>query len=148
MYENPRTLFQQKVSNILKKEYKSSALFENIFKLQQLFQLEKFPNSERKDFNDWKTLLEVYNAVGAQTFAKLISIVKGKTLQFPTEEDFQDSIVTTLCYYYKEVEQKTWEDIKGLLNMPKLNTIKFGIRVRQLNQFIQSQILHKLSLRK
>lgn len=143
----PRTLFQQKLSNILKKESDISPFFEIIFKLQQLslFQRpEKVSYSKISNEENWKILLNLLNELGPQEFIKLISIIKGKTIIFPTEEELKDSILTTLCYYYKEIEGKTWEDIKKLVNMENLNTIKFGIKVRQLQQFIQTQILQGL----
>jgi len=148
MYNSPRTIFQQKVENILQQE-KSSDFFENVFKLQQLFSLEKIVAGVPKENPDqWKVLMELFSTFGSIQFAKIISIAKGKTIVFPTEEEFQDSIVTTLCYYYKEMESFTWDEIKNKLNMPRLNTIKYGIRVRQLKNFIDSQILKQLRKRK
>jgi len=89
-------------------------------------------------------LLEVFSFLGPEKFAKLISIIKGRFVKFPTEEEFQDSIVTSLCYYYKEVENKTWDEIRDILDMPNLNTIKFGIRVTQFKQFIVTKMLTPL----
>lgn len=148
MYSNPRSIFQEKIGAILHKNSECSVLFENIFKLQHLYKLEKIESENKELTDEWYTLLRVYEAVGPETFAKMISIIRGRTLSFPTEEEFQDAVTTTLCYYYKEVENKTWNDIKSLLHLPDLNTIKFGIRVRQLDQFIQSQtlrIMHRVS---
>lgn len=149
MYENPRTIFQQKINNVVNSESKNSDLFENIFKLNQLFVLEKIQaGGPREDPNSWKVLMELFSTFGSIQFAKIIAICKGKVIAFPTEEEFEDSIVTTLCYYYKEVEGLSWEDIRGKLSMPKLNTIKYGIRVRQLKSFIDSQLLKQLKKRK
>ena len=141
MYTAPRSLFQQKIKSLLKNP-DCSPIFEDIFKLLQLYTLERVsPN--KADESNWKVFLLIYEELGAENLAKLISITKGKSVTFPTEEEFQDSIITSLCYYYKEVENKSWDDIKQILNLPDLNTIKFGIRVRQFSQFIQSQILRK-----
>ena len=144
-YESARNIFQQRVNAILERESKSSELFENIFKLQQLFALEKIVAGIRKEDPDqWKALMELYSTFGSVNFAKIIAICKGKVISFPSEEEFQDSIITVLCYYYKEEEHLPWDQIKEKLSMPKLETIKFGIRVRQLKNFIDSQMLKQL----
>ena len=149
IYKSPRTVFQQKINNIIDKDIgKENELFEDIFKINQLFTLEKKVAGIQKDDPDqWLVLMELYHTFGSMDFAKMISICKGKTITFPTEEEFQDSITTVLCYYYKEVENLQWEEIKTKLSMPKLNTIKFGIRVRQLREFIDQQMLKKLKKR-
>lgn len=142
IYDNPRNVFQAKVNAILTKEPIISDLFENIFKLQQVLSLEKInAGVQKEDPDQWKVLLELFTTFGSLQFSKIISITQGKTITFPSQEEFQDSIITVLCYYYKEEENMTWDQIKEKLNLPKLNTIKFGIRVRQLKGFIDSKIM-------
>jgi hypothetical protein len=142
IYDNPRNVFQAKVNAILTKEPIMSDLFENIFKLQQVLSLEKInAGIQKEDPDQWKILLELFTTFGSLQFSKIISIAQGKTITFPSQEEFQDSIITVLCYYYKEEENMTWDQIKEKLNLPKLNTIKFGIRVRQLKGFIDAKIM-------
>jgi hypothetical protein len=150
MYNNPRSVFQQKINDIVRKDLNNNELFENIFKLQELFTMEKIVagTPTKTDPQQWKVLMELFSTFGSVQFAKIISIAKGKTVSFPTEEEFQDAIVTVLCYYYKEMEFMSWDEIKDKLNMPKLNTIKYGIRVRQLKNFIDSQVLKQLRKKK
>lgn len=119
-------------------------MFEDIFKLQQVISFEKLPSNDLKD--QWSILLELFTLLGSVQFAKMISIIKGRSLSFPSEEEYQDSIITTLCYYYKEVQNMSWDEIKDKLNDPKLNAIKYGIRVRQLKGFIDEQLFKKLTL--
>lgn len=140
-YKNPRNLFEQRLSNILKKEVRNSQVFEQIFKLQQALSLEKLPHNETPNQDNWKVLLEIYMSVGSEHFSKLVSLVKGRSVTFPSELEYQDSIITTLCYFYREVEGRSWEQVKELLNIKNLNTIKYGIRVRQLKSFIDQQLL-------
>jgi hypothetical protein len=121
---NPRNIFQEKINSILKRESSNMELFETIFKLQQMIVLEKFNSPAKKDPDQWKILMELFTSLGSTTFAKVVSIAKGKTISFPSEEEYQDSIITTLCYYYKEIENISWEEIKEVLNMPSLNAIK------------------------
>lgn len=142
-YESPRNIFQAKVNAILNRESKNSDLFENIFKLQQVISFEKLPTQTQ---DQWNVLLELFTTLGSVEFAKIVSIIKGKTLTFPSEEEYQDSIITTLCYYYKEILCLSWDEIKEKLNDPKLNAIKYGIRVRQLKGFIDEQLFKQLTV--
>ena len=144
VYESPRNIFQAKVNSILNREARNVDLFENIFKLQQVLSFEKLPYNEDKD--QWKVLLELYTTLGPVQFAKVVSIIDGATITFPSEEEYQDSITTTLCYYYREIMGLSWDEIKERLNDPKLNAIKYGIRVRQLKGFIDEQIFKKLTI--
>jgi len=145
LYPSARTVFQQKINNILPKEDKSSALFENIFKLQQIYVFEKSKATPKQADNEsWKVFMEMFNELGSVEFSKVISILKGKTLSFPTEEEYQDSIITALCYYYKEVEGMNWKQIKERVDIKDLNNIKFGIRVQQLKGFIDEQIFRSI----
>ena len=140
VYTNPRSLFEQRVNDILTRESKSSAFFEDIFKLQQIFVFEKSRVTQKSDDDAWKSLMQLFTTLGSMEFAKIISICGGKTVTFPSEEEYKDSIITALCYYYKEVEGLDWDNIKEKIDINKLNTIKYGIRVQQLKSFIDGMI--------
>jgi hypothetical protein len=77
--------------------------------------------------------------VGMKSYIKLITALRGKKINLPSEDELKDSILTVICYYYKEIEKKNWKEIMRILGMPTLNTIKYGIRLRQLSQFIQKK---------
>jgi hypothetical protein len=142
-YESPQTLFQQKINNILNRDSSKLKIFEDILKLQQLLAFEKLASSPDK--GGWEPLFEVFSTLGSVQFARLVHAAKGRTLSFPTEEEYQDSILTVLCYYYKEIEGMDWDTIKDKLEEPKLNAIKYGIRVRQLKGFIDERLIQRIS---
>ena len=54
--------------------------------------------------------------------------------------DFKDSIITVLCYYYRNVKGMNWDEIKEILGMPDINTIKQGIRASQYESYIKELI--------
>jgi hypothetical protein len=108
-------------------------VFEKLFTIQQILLLDRTPEIEK---NNWRSMLEIYNTIGMGQFIKIVTLLKGQTLTFPSEEELKDSILTVMCYYYKEVEKKNWKEITKILNIPNLNTIKYGIRLRQLSEFI------------
>ncbi len=145
IYENPRTYFQQRINSILPKEEFSSALFESIFKLQQIYSFEKSKVVNKLENDSWKVMMELFLKLGSVDFAKVVTILRGQTITFPSEEEYKDSIITSLCYYYKEVEGLDWTQIRDKISIEKLNTIKFGIRVQQLKGFIDEQIFRNIT---
>ena len=142
-YRSPTSLFQEKINNILKKEKDNIGILEHIFKLQNIYSFER--NNVNTDKNAWRILFELYSKLGPTLFAEVVSIIKGQPLYLPTEEEYEASLITTLAYYYKDVKGlKTWDQIKEKLGMPKLNTIKYGIKVRDLRSFIDAGIIKNI----
>lgn len=142
IYKNPRNLFQEKINGLVNKERSNLGILEHIFKLQQIFSLERMNScSSPPTKNSWTILLEIYELIGKEKFAELINIVEGNTVSFPLPEEYQDSIITSLCYYYKEIEGLNWDQIKDKLEMPKLHAIKYGIKVRNFKGFIDNGTL-------
>lgn len=131
MITAPKTIFQQKLKENLK-----SSINKNI--VYDLIKLHLFKNSE-KDANQL-VLVELYNLLGVEKFINFITMFSGVSLNLPKKEDLKDTIIISLCYYYKEIEGKNWDEIKSLLNIPDLSSIKYGIKLGQLNDFIKTQL--------
>jgi len=139
VYSNPKTLFEQKIQSALKPEERNTHIFEAIFQLQQLMVSERCGcESERESA---QTLSYALSKLGLKGFVEVFAPFWGKTITFPTQEEFQDSLIAAISYYYVKVENKKWDEVSDILSMPDLNTIKYGIRARQLEQFINSQLL-------
>lgn len=130
MYSEPKTVLQQKLRDTL--DVKSSALVSDLIKLSLMKLAEKDENL--------LIYTEIYNLLGIEKFTELISLVNGRPLVLPSKEDFKDTINTVLCYYYRTVEGKDWDEIKQLLADPDLNTIKYGIRATTFADFINVMI--------
>ena len=140
VYSNPKTLFEQKVQSALKPEESNTSIFEAIFRLQQLLASERCRGDPEKE-DSWKAQNLALSKLGLKGFVEIFAPFWGKTVTFPTEEEFQESLIAAIGYYYVKVENKKWEDVSSILSMPDLNTIKYGIRARQLEQFINQQLL-------
>jgi hypothetical protein len=137
MYNDPRSIFQKKIQNLLKSEPEAvDSVIEDLFTIQQILISERVEETEE---DNTKSLLYLYNIVGMKSYIKLITALRGKKINLPSEDELKDSILTVICYYYKEIEKKNWKEIMRILGMPTLNTIKYGIRLRQLSQFIQKK---------
>ena len=83
---------------------------------------------------------EMYNLLGLEKFTALVSLIDGKTITFPTKEEFKESIILVLCYYYHIMEGRSWKEVKSLLGMPDVNFIKYGIKLNKMKDFITDLI--------
>lgn len=147
IYNSPKNLFQQKIKAIFEKESKEAThLISDILKLFCLFKLNR-----PQQVKNWEPLNEIFNKFGMKVFIEMLDIFEGKTIRFPTRKEIKDIIIASLCYYYKEIDNKSWEEIKSILNIQENNTIQYGIKVRQLRTFIEqgmTQLLFKKKRRK
>jgi hypothetical protein len=147
VYPSPKNLFQQKIKTIFEKETKeTTSLIADILKLFCMFKLNRPQHAK-----NWEPLNEVFNRFGIRTFVELLDIFDGKTIRFPTRKEIKDLIMAALCYYYKEIENKSWDEIKTLLGIQENNTIQYGIKVRQLKTFLDqsmNQLLFKKKRKK
>jgi hypothetical protein len=144
IYPSPKNLFQQKIRSIFQKEPKeTTSLIVDILKMFCLTKLNR-PQQAK----NWEPLNEILNQFGTRIFIDLLDIFEGKTIRFPTRKEIKDLIISALCYYYKEVENKSWEEVKEILYIQENSTIQYGIKVRQLKTFIEQGITSTLFQKK
>jgi hypothetical protein len=127
MFSKPNSIFQQRLQETIKTDSSKEIV-------EDLIRLHLFKNAEKNE--SLLSLVEVYDLLGVERFIDLISLLSGKTLSFPKKEDFKDTLTLAICYYYRNIEGKTWNDIKELLGDDELPTIKYGIRMQQLQSFL------------
>ena len=127
IFKKPLTVFQQNVNDIMNSD-KSKDLVEDLIHLQM------FKNAEKDEKQ--LVLVELYNLLGTEKFMEVMDLLAGKTIKFPQKDDFKETIQIALCYYYKQVKNYDWEEIKNLINDEDLQSVKYGIRVQQLQCFI------------
>lgn len=136
LYETPKDILQLKINEALGAD--EETIISDLIKLSLM-------KKASKDV-DCLIYTEIFNILGVDKFTDLISLVNGKTITLPTKEDFKDTVITVLCYYYHIVLNKDWDEIKKLLGMPDLNTIKQGIHSSQyetyLKEVIEKRFMH------
>lgn len=134
LYETPKDLLQLKINEALGAEE------EDI--ISDLIKLSLMKRASRDV--DCLIYTEIFNVLGVDKFTDLVSLVNGKTITLPTKEDFKDTIITVLCYYYHIVLDKDWEEVKKILGMPDLNTIKQGIHSAQYESYLKELVEKRL----
>ena len=130
MYETPKNVLQEKINETLSTGEES--IISDLMKLCLLKKAEKDENL--------LCFTEMYNLLGLEKFTALVSLVDGKTITFPTKEEFKEAIILVLCYYYHIMEGRNWKEVKSILGMPDVNFIKYGIKLNKMKDFITDLI--------
>ncbi len=126
LFENETSVFKNKLNNILTDKPQAD-LIRDILTLLLL----------RNSYKDEKILklIDAYNAVGLDNFMSIIEAFNGETISFPTVEEFKETIITAVAYYYKHVQNKSWKEIKDILDTDE-SFVKCGISCSKLEMFI------------
>lgn len=121
-------------------DYRIKKLFKNTQKksspkdtLWQIVNLILYENA--KD----TTLVEIFNTLDRDNFIRLIQLLDGRTFKAPTKKSLEDALLTAVFYYEKEMNGKDWKTIQDELDF-EISPRKYGIRVRNLNNFIVQKI--------
>ena len=126
LFDNETSVFKNKLNNILTDKPQTD-LIRDILTLLLL----------RNSYKDEKILklIDVYNAVGLYNFMSIIEAFNGETISFPSVEEFKEAIITSVAYYYKHIQNKSWKEIKEILDTDE-SFVKCGISCSKLELFI------------
>ena len=126
LFDNETSVFKNKLNNILTDKPQTD-LIRDILNLLLL----------RNSYKDEKILklIDVYNAVGLDNFMSIIEAFNGETISFPSVEEFKEAIITSVAYYYKHIQNKSWKEIKEILDTDE-SFVKYGISCSKLELFI------------
>lgn len=86
-------------------------------------------------------LIEVFNLFrdDKKKFIELISLIDGRKFEPPSKKQLEESLLLALLYYEKEIENKSWEDIKKSFDF-EIPTVKYGILIKNMNNWIKQKI--------
>lgn len=134
LFKKPKTVFQSTVNELMS-ENNCTELIKDLIHLNML------KNGEK----DEKQLVfvELYNLLGLEKFMETMELLGGKTIKFPNKSDFKETIQIALCYYYRQFKDYSWDQIKGLIQDDDLSSVKLGVRVQQLQRFIDYYLENK-----
>ena len=128
LFNKPKSIFQQRISEIVSDDPTKNIILD-------ILQLNLFKNAEKNEDN--LVIVELYNLLGLEKFCEVIGLLSGKTVKFPTQDSLKEDVTIALCYYYKKFRNKSWDEIKGLIEDDRLQSVKYGIKIQQLNKFIK-----------
>ena len=136
IFESPENLLEQKINETLQEP--EETLVSSLIELSLL--------KDSKKSRDTLVFSELYNLLGLESFTEVIQLLSGRTITFPTQESFKETILMVLCDYYRYVCGKSWEEVKSLVMEPDLQTAKFGIRCKQFDTFLKEMTQKHLNI--
>lgn len=128
VFSRPTTLFQQKVNDIMKNNPTKDMLM-------NLIELQLYKNAGKDE--DKLVYVELYNLLGIDKFMEVMDILAGKNIKFPQKGDFKETIEIALSYYYRYYNHYSWDTIKEKLGDQEIPSVKYGIKVQQLERFME-----------
>ena len=134
IYETPGNILEQRINEALGKGEES--IISDLIKLSLM-------KKASKD-SDCLIYTEVYNLLGLEKFSELVSLIDGRTLHLPTKEELRDTVITVLCYYYRNVKKMEWVDIKEKLGIQDINAVRQGIRSSQFESYLKELVEKRL----
>jgi len=85
-------------------------------------------------------LYDVYKLFGIEDFVRLVHLFDGRTVRFPTSTELKEAIILSLCFYYKEVEGLTWEEIHDKIPF-KFSSLTISYKIKSLNAAIRAEMM-------
>lgn len=134
--KQPKSLFQQGLNKINKNNKNSEDEIAEILKIILM------KNTEHGGLNA-RIVLGLYEILDRDKYLEVMSLLSGKHIYFPTYTDITDDINLAVAYYLKEMHNKSWDEIKSILNDPDLDSVKLGIRNYQLKKFMTDKIFEQ-----
>ena len=128
LYKQPKTIFQDRINEIVESTVASEII-------KDLIHLQMFKSAEKNSKN--LALVEIFNLLGVEKFTELIDLLDGKTIKFPTKDTLKEYVIIALCFYHKKYFGRTWPEIKEIIGDDKLKSIKYGLRVQNVETFIK-----------
>lgn len=128
VFHRPTTLFQQKINEIM---------YNNPTKdmIMNLIELQLYKNAGKDE--DKLVFVELYNLLGIDKFMEVMDILAGKTIKFPEKDDFKETVEIALSYYYRYYKHMSWDDIKEKMGDQDMPSVKYGIKIQQLERFME-----------
>ena len=130
LYSTPKNILQERLNNIL--DHHEETIISDLVKLSLLKRAEK--NSDELVFS------EIYNLLGLEDFTSLITLTDGKTITFPTKEEFEDALMIFIASSSLTSSHLSLDEIKERLGIQDLNSVKLGIQAGQYERFLQKMI--------
>ena len=127
LFSETKSAWESQLDDLFSK--KSDSEIELIFEIVSLIM-----NNGNSD-----NVQNLYALLDLENFIRVITLFDGKTVKFPSKQSLKETFIWALCYYYKEIKNLSWKEIEKLIPY-EISTISYGIRIKQLNKYIEKEI--------
>jgi len=86
-------------------------------------------------------IYDAYKLLGVENFVKLIHLFDGRTVRFPTSTELKDAVILSLCFYYREIEGLTWEEVHARIPF-KFSSLTVSYKIKSLNSAIRKELIN------
>lgn len=130
IFSTPIDLLQEDINDAFKKKEKSD--LDILFSIVSLILYKNEYNSD---------LIELLENVGIDTFSKIINLFGGRSINLPSEDEFSETLVLAMVYYYKKIEGiSDWNQIQSKLPAHDLEKLSLSLRIHRLDSFTKQKI--------
>jgi hypothetical protein len=84
-------------------------------------------------------IYDAYKLLGVENFVRLIHLFDGRTVRFPTSTELKEAIILSLCFYYREYEKLSWEEIHDRIPF-KFSSLTISYKLKSLNAAIRAEL--------
>ena len=81
-------------------------------------------------------------------FCQILDVLGGKSICFPTVEEFKFAINLVLVYYYKDLKHYDWNKIEELMSYENDISLKYGSKIKLIRDALKKNINKKESFEK
>lgn len=85
------------------------------------------------------SIYDVYKLLGLESFIKLVYLLEGRQLVFPTSEELKNSLILVLCFYYREIDGLTWKEIHDKIPF-KFSSVSVASKLKSLNATMYAEL--------
>jgi len=128
MFLKPTEIFEEQLNDI----FSNSTDEKTNVVLKALSILLRMPESNQD-------LTDLYSLLGIEGFVSVMTLFENRTITFPSKHEVKDLILTALIYYYREVENLSWEEIKNKLPF-EFSSISYSIKIKKMNSFLSNKL--------
>jgi len=131
LFSNPKEVFEEQINDLFLTSDNSE-----VNHVIRALSLILYAEDNLKNKNDF---LELYSLLGLEGFVSVISLFEKRTITFPSMEEIKEDIILSVIFYYKEIKNYSWNEIKKIVPF-EFSSISYAFKLKKLNSFIQDQI--------
>jgi len=86
-----------------------------------------------------KSIIDLFYLLGIEKAMSVISLFENRTVTFPSQDSLREDILTAVLYYYREIENKSWGEIKQIVPI-HFSSISYASKIKKVNSQVIDMI--------